>query len=98
MNAFQLVGDTVVGTINPPSGVRAAMQAALEEHRACRREIQRLNMENGRLASELEQLRALNDDLRGSAEIWIRLYEAQLTRTRRLEQNDAAAGSESCGR
>ncbi len=88
-----------MGTIKPPSGAGAAMQRALEEHRACRREIQRLNMENGRLALELEQLRALNDDLRGSAEIWIRLYEAQLSRTRRLEQyGDAAAGGESCGR
>ena len=74
------------------------MQRALEEHRACRREIQRLNMENGRLARELEQLRALSDDLRGSAEIWIRLYEAQLSRTRRLQgSHDAAAGSASCG-
>lgn len=98
MNALHLVGDTVVGTIQPPSGTGAAMRRALEEHRACRREIQRLNMENGRLAQELEQLRALNHDLRGSAEIWIRLYEAQLSRTRRLEHTyDAAVGSESCG-
>ncbi|HEY7059356.1 MAG TPA: hypothetical protein VH458_22635 [Vicinamibacterales bacterium] len=55
------------------------MQRALEEHRACRREIQRLTLENARLAVEVEQLRGLNDDLRGSAEIWIRLYEAQLS-------------------
>jgi hypothetical protein len=98
MNAIQLVGDTVVGTIKPPSGAGAAMQRALEEHRACRREIQRLNMENWRLASELEQLRALNNDLKGSAEIWIRLYEAQLSRTRCLEVRAAGAMGESCGR
>jgi hypothetical protein len=73
------------------------MRQALEEHRACRREIQRLNMENGRLARELEQLRGLNDDLRGSAEIWIRLYEAQLSRSRRLEQHRGSEGA-SCGR
>jgi predicted RNase H-like nuclease (RuvC/YqgF family) len=102
MNALHLVGETVVGTINPLSGTGAAMQRALEEHRACRREIQRLNMENGRLASELEQARALNDDLRGSAEIWIRLYEAQLSRTKRLERRSdvgqAAGGSEASWR
>jgi hypothetical protein len=97
MNAFHLVGDTAVGTIKPPSGVKAAMQQALEEHRACRREIQRLNMENWRLANELEQLRALNNDLKGSAEIWIRLYEAQLSRTRCLEGRAARAVGESCG-
>jgi predicted RNase H-like nuclease (RuvC/YqgF family) len=98
MNALHLVGDTAVGTIKPPSGAKAAMQQALEEHRACRREIQRLNMENWRLASELEQLRALNNDLKGSAEIWIRLYEAQLSRTRRLEGRAAGAAGIPCGR
>jgi len=74
------------------------MQRALEEHRACRREIQRLILENGQLASELEQLRVLNNDLRGSAEIWIRLYEAQLSRTRHLEhRTNASTERESCG-
>jgi hypothetical protein len=61
------------------------MQRALEEHRTCRREIQRLTLENSRLATELEYAQALNADLRGSAEIWIRLYEAQLVRNKRLE-------------
>jgi hypothetical protein len=97
MNALHLVGETVVGTIKPPVGAAVAMQRALEEHRACRREIQRLTVENVRLASELAQLRALNDDLRGSAEIWIRLYEAQLSRTRRIELDKDSAGSELCG-
>ena len=97
MNALHIVGDTLVGTINPHSGAVAAMKRALEEHRACRHEIQRLNMENGRLANELESLRALNNDLRGSAEIWIRLYEAQLSRTRHLEQRPVGdAGGVAC--
>ena len=75
------------------------MQRALEEHRACRREIQRLTIENGQLATELEHLRALNNDLRGSAEIWIRLYEAQLSRTRHLEQHEnTSTECPSCGR
>jgi len=76
------------------------MQRALEEHRACRREIQRLTMENARLAVELERLRGLHDDLRGSAEIWIRLYEAQLGRnTRQVDADDVASGgSGSCER
>jgi hypothetical protein len=72
------------------------MRRALEEHRDCRREIQRLTVENGRLATELEHLRLLHDDLRGAAEIWIRLYEAQLARTRGLEQRSNEG--ESCGR
>ena len=97
MNALHFVGETLVGTIRPPSGTVAAMRRALEEHRACRREIQRLNMENARLVGELEQTRLLNDDLRGSAEIWIKLYEAQLSRTRRLEcRDDGTCGSQPC--
>ena len=83
--------------ITPSTGAGAAMQRALEEHRACRREIQRLTMENARLAVELERLRGLHDDLRGSAEIWIRLYEAQLGRTRQVEHDEVVpGGSRSC--
>jgi hypothetical protein len=85
MNVLHYPGRTQVGTIRPPVGTGAAMQRALEEHRTCRREIQRLTLENSRLATELEYAQALNADLRGSAEIWIRLYEAQLVRNKRLE-------------
>ena len=76
------------------------MQRALEEHRACRREIQRLTLENARLAGELDQLRGLNDDLRGSAEIWIHLYEAQLSRKAQTagSVHGPARDSEPCGR
>lgn len=38
-----------------------------------------------RLIDECRRLRADNDDLRGSAEIWIRLYERQLERANALE-------------
>lgn len=38
-----------------------------------------------RLVEECRRLRADNDDLRGSAEIWIRLYERQLDRANGLE-------------
>ena len=38
-----------------------------------------------RLVDECRRLRADNDDLRGSAEIWIRLYERQLDRANDLE-------------
>jgi len=76
------------------------MQRALEEHRACRREIQRLTLDNAKLAGELERLRGINDDLRGSAEIWIHLYEAQLSR--KAHNAASAPGSardtEPCGR
>jgi len=85
MNALHLVGANV-RTTKAPAGAAAAVERALDEHRACRREIQRLTNENVRLAGELERLRAAHDDLRGSAEVWIRLYEAQLQRTRSLEQ------------
>lgn len=39
-----------------------------------------------RLIDECRRLRAENDDLRASAEIWIRWYERQLARANRLEQ------------
>ena len=89
-----------MGNITPPSDSGAAMQRALEENRACRREIQRLTMENARLAVELERLRGLHDDLRGSAEIWIRLYEAHLVNTARHPEHDdyVSGGSGRCVR
>lgn len=49
-----------------------------DEHVACRREIQRLFIENARLASDLANTRAQYDDLKRSAEIWIHLYERRL--------------------
>ena len=40
----------------------------------------RLRDERGRLMREIERLTEENDDLRKSAEIWIRMYERQLAR------------------
>lgn len=39
-----------------------------------------------RLIEECRRLRSDNDDLRASAEIWIRLYERQLERANGLEE------------
>jgi len=83
MNALYLVGVNV-RTTNAPGGT--PMERVRDEHRNCHREIQRLTAENARLSGELERLRAAHDDLRGSTEVWIHLYEAQLQRTRTLEQ------------
>jgi predicted RNase H-like nuclease (RuvC/YqgF family) len=85
MNALHLVGVNV-RTTKAPASAGAAMERMRDEHRNCHGEIQRLTVENSRLSGELERLRAAHDDLRGSAEVWIRLYEAQLQRTRTLEQ------------
>ena len=51
-----------------------------DEHVACRREIQRLFIENARLASDLANTKAQYEDLKRSAEIWIALYERRLER------------------
>ena len=51
-----------------------------DEHTGCRREIQRLLIENARLASDLSDTRARYDDLKRSAEMWATLYERQLQR------------------
>jgi hypothetical protein len=42
--------------------------------------MQRLFIENARLASDLANARAQYEDLKRSAEIWIALYERQLER------------------
>jgi hypothetical protein len=47
---------------------------------------QNVDHENARLRRELEQLQQENDDLRKSADIWIRLYERQLARAKTLAE------------
>jgi hypothetical protein len=42
-----------------------------------------------RLIDECRRLRSDNDDLRGSAEIWIQMYERQLARANGLEKSKA---------
>jgi hypothetical protein len=46
-------------------------------------DVKLLQAENARLAAELERLRQENGDLREAAEIWIRMYENQLSRANR---------------
>jgi hypothetical protein len=43
-----------------------------------------------RLIEECRRLRSDNDDLRGSAEIWIRMYERQLERANTLDARSEA--------
>ncbi len=47
---------------------------------------QNVEHENTRLRRELERLQQENDDLRKSADIWIRLYERQLGRAKTLAE------------
>jgi hypothetical protein len=45
-----------------------------------------------RLIEECRRLRADNEDLRGSAEIWIGMYERQLERANTLEEQSRKRG------
>ena len=45
----------------------------------------RLRDERDRLMREIERLTEENDDLRKSAEIWIRMYERQLARANHVD-------------
>jgi hypothetical protein len=54
-----------------------------------RRRYSELTRLAARLVDECRRLRCDNDDLRGSAEIWIRLYERQLERANALEKTPA---------
>ena len=61
-----------------PGSLDYPVARPLDEHTGCRREIQRLLIENARLAGDLSDTRARYDDLKRSAEMWIDLYERQL--------------------
>ena len=84
MNAPYLLGDTVTGLPRRTSSFGGAIPRLGDQHRACGREILRLNAEIGALREELERERTLNEDLSRSAAMWIRLYEEQLTRANAL--------------
>lgn len=84
MNAQYLLGDTVTGLTRRPSAFDTSIPRFGEQHRACGREILRLNSENAMLRDELARERALNEDLSRSAAMWIRLYEEQLARANSL--------------
>ena len=61
-----------------PATADLSRARAPDPHTGCRREIQRLLIENARLAGDLSDIRARYHDLQRSAEIWITLYERQL--------------------
>lgn len=58
-----------------------------ETQEGLRRRYSELTQLAARLIDECRRLRSDNEDLRGSAEIWIRLYERQLERANALEQS-----------
>lgn len=60
------------------STAHAAAVPVVGIHHSCCREILRLKSDNEHLHDELDRLRAEHEDLRKSAEIWIRLYESQV--------------------
>jgi hypothetical protein len=84
MNAQYLLGDTVTGLPRHPSAFGSASPRLGDQHRACGREILRLNAENAALRDELAAQRMVNEDLSQSAAMWIRLYEVQLARANAL--------------
>ncbi len=84
----------VAGISNRSNWVRSATMTSLRDHQACRREIQRLTRENARLADELTRVRSLHEDLTTSAGIWIRLYEAHLSRAQGPEMQTSHASME----
>jgi hypothetical protein len=84
MNAPYLLGDTVTGLPRRTHAFGGAIPRLGDQHRACGREILRLNAEIAALREELERERALNEDLSRSTATWIRLYEDQLSRANAL--------------
>jgi hypothetical protein len=60
--------------------IERAVELAIGESDALRRQREWLAEENVRLKMELARLTEENDALRFSAEVWIRVYERQLTR------------------
>lgn len=77
MNASYLVA-AAKGSPDLSNSRAAAAVPVVGIHHSCCREILRLKSENEHLVDELDRLRVEHEDLRKSAEIWIRLYETQL--------------------
>jgi hypothetical protein len=63
-----------------------AVAVAFLETDRLNRECEDLSAKNGRLTTEVERLREENQALRASAEIWIRMYENQLSRANRAAE------------
>jgi hypothetical protein len=75
------------------SRLERAIALALEERDRLRREREWIREENRRLTMEVARLAQENEALRGSAEIWIRMYEQTLARANRAERpKDAPVG------
>jgi hypothetical protein len=64
------------------SGIDQGAGLSLVARDAAGSDRDRPTAENARLRREIERLQQENEDLRKSAEIWIRLYEKQLARAR----------------
>jgi hypothetical protein len=90
MNAPYLLGDTVTGLPRRTHAFGGAIPRLGDQHRACGREILRLNAEIETLRDELARERTLNEDLSRSAAAWIRLYEEQLSRANTLAHHLSA--------
>lgn len=86
MNAPYLLGDSVTGLPRRTHAFGGSIPRFGEQHRACGREILRLNAEIATLRDELARERTLTEDLGRSAVMWIRLYEEQLSRANALAQ------------
>lgn len=94
MNAPYLLGDSVTGLPRRTHAYGGQIPRLGEQHRACGREILRLNAEIAALRDEIARERELNEDLSRSASLWIRLYEEQLSRANRLAQRVEAEGNQ----
>lgn len=94
MNAPYLLGDTVTGLPRRTHAFGGAIPRLGDQHRACGREILRLNAEIAVLRDELARERTLNDDLGKSTALWIRLYEEQLSRANALARRVAEEETE----
>jgi phage shock protein A len=70
--------------------IERAIELALGEGERLRREREWLLEDHARLTREVARLTELNDELRESAEIWIRMYENALARANRPRQEAEA--------
>lgn len=73
------------GASGRPSGRLFARHERLAAHPELIRRVEDLVRENARLRAEVLELRRMNQDLEGSAEIWVTLFERQVARTQSLE-------------
>jgi hypothetical protein len=75
------------------SRLERTIAMVLEGRDRLRRERESLGEENRKLSEEVARLAQENEDLRISAEIWIRMYEHALARANRTERLEDTAVS-----